>query len=533
MLTLDDVNLLSFNQSHQFWGDSLNFSVNKHIVIEGTLYDLDNTDGVTNIWQQLSNKIAGATDYDPIIINGYNFGAGRINSANFAPGIDVRTKKYNIDLTIFSSGNLFNMVGSDFTNVVLPNIHLTERFNENFDFEIAEDSTYRYKQDITVKYVKGGVITDPILAAQQLASGLFHSSPSYGFIDASHSGFYNSPGRRTHTESYNTITNECAFSENFEQPPLSGSYAVKFTQEINTNEEGITNLVEKGHIEGVLGSDLMAAAGTGLDIELSLAFTRGQGLLDVYVPGTLPLNGGYLTLQKIINQFTNSIDYTVQYSNDPRNQTFYTWEYTQEAARTNDCFYTVKENGSIHGFTHDCTRIEQYNNALSGWNIVQTGVSDRLNTYYNTITTFTNPLKYVSSNISKSIHAGQISYDYAYTDDTTYNISGAIKRTEIQVQDNIPTPLINRFLVGHVGEIAQDLGIVKEGKREISIRLTGKRRTLFDIYLEAAQTQINQLIPTGTDVFIDSCDYNFAPLDNTFDLNVGWIYFGPAGGIFV
>src|ERR1051326_1270094 len=154
MLVLDDVNLLSFNQSHQFWGDNLNYSIQKHIVLDGTLYDLDNVDGVTNIWLQLSGKIRDAVDFDPIIINGVNFGAGRVNSATFSPGIDVRTKKYNIDLTIHDSGNLFNMVGNDFINVSLPNIQLTERFNENFDFAIAEDNTYSYKQDISIKYVQ-------------------------------------------------------------------------------------------------------------------------------------------------------------------------------------------------------------------------------------------------------------------------------------------------------------------------------------------------------------------------------------------
>ena len=534
MINFSDARLLSYQHQHNYLGENLSFNVQKHFTVEGSIYSLDNTGGVIPIWQGISGLVSTAIDYDAVILNGIDFGPGRINNITFTEGNDVRKKDYSADITVFTSGDLSNLTGPNFSGLTLPNIEFTDRFEENFDFTVAEDGTYSYKQSLSVTYVRGLINSDPMDMAKQLASGLFNSTPDYGFIDGSHSGFYNQPGRRTYTESYNQITNECSFSENFTEPEFSGTYAIRYTQEISTSDDGISNLTEKGNIVGLLGTDLMAAATSGLQAELNNTFDRANTVLNTYLPGTLPLNSGFLVLERRINQFTNSIDYSVQYNNDPRNQIFYTWEYTQESSRSNDCYFLIKENGRIKGLTHDCTRIEQFNNAVSGWNIVQTGISGRMLDYYTGTTHLTNPVKYISSSLRQAVHDGSISYDYGFTDDPTYIITGAIKRIETEIQENLPSPLINRFLVPHVGEIAQNLGIVKEGKRNATVRLIGRRGTkLIDSYLPIAQDTMNTLIPSGDDVFIDNCSYDFSPTDNTFSLTVGWVYFGPYAGIFV
>jgi len=534
MINFSDARLLTYQHQHNYLGENLSFNVQKHFTVDGSIYRLDNASGVIPIWQGISGMVSSAIDYDAVIINGINFGAGRINSINFTEGNDVRKKDYTADITVFESGDLTSLSGVNFSGVTLPNIEFTERFDENFDFTVAEDGTYSYKQSVSVTYVRGLINNDPMSMAKALASGLLLSTPNYGFIDRNHSGFYNQPGRRTYTESYNKITNECSFSENFSQPEFSGFYSIRYTNEINTSEDGISNLIERGRVEGLLGSDLLAAAVSGLNAELDVAFDRATTVLDTYLPNTYPLNSGFLVLERKINQFTNSVDYTVQYNNDPRNQIFYTWEYTQESSRSNDCYFLIREQGNIKGLTHDCTRIQQYNNAVAGWDIVQTGISGRMLAYYTNTTHLTNPVKYVSSSLRQAVHDGSISYDYGFTDDPTYTITGSIKRIETSIQENLPSPLINRFLVPHVGEIAQDLGIVKEGRRNATVKLIGRRGvTLIDSYLPVAQDTINTLIPSGEDVFIDSCSYDFSPTDNTFNLSVGWVYFGPYAGIFV
>ena len=535
MISFNDVRLLSYNHQHNYFGENLNFQIQKHLIIEGSIYNLNNSSGVAGVWQGISGLVSTAIDYDSIIINGTNFGQGRINSFNFQQGIDVRIKQYSIDLTVFNSGNFYNMTGADFSGINLPNIHLTENFGESFDFNIAEDGTYSYKQNIKVKYINGGGIGDSILAAKQLASGLLFSTPTYGFIDSGHSGFYNQPGKRIYTENYNKITNECAFVESFTQAESRGTYAIKYVQEINTALDGISTVSENGHIEGLLQNDFMGSAQSGLNDELVGGYARAAVLLSTYVVSGRPLNLSYISLQKKINQFNNTIDYTVHYNNDPRNQNTYSWDYTQDIQRGADtCYYTIKENGTVRGITADCSRASQFNNANAAWNsIVKPSITGRMNSYYTNITNLSNTLKLVSTQEKDAAYQGQISYDYTYTDDLTFLNNQAIKRIEIQVTDDLPVPAVNHFLVGGVGEIIQDLGIAKEARRTVNIKMFGKRGTDLSVYLNSGKSSLNSLIPTGQDVYINGCEYSFSPPENSFDIKVDWIYFGSVGGIAV
>lgn len=532
-LTFSNAKLLSYDHTHDFFGDNLNYAAKKHLVIQGCIYNLTNGEGVAGIWEGIDGFVKDLMDYDSVTINGYTFGRGRINTITFTEGNDVRKKEYSVDLTIFAVGNLYNLIGDDFTGITLPNIHLTERFTESFDFNIAEDGTYTYRQNVDVKYIKGGTIPDPIAAAKTLASQLINSTPIYGFINSTYAGFYNASGRRTYTESYNKITNDCSFTENFLQDPEFGNYSWRYNQELNTNEDGISTLIESGHIEGLTGPDYLSSALTGLNLVLGGSLARAQILLAAYITNPNSLNTSYIVLQKKINQFTNSVDYVIQYNNDPRNHITYSWEYTQEISRSNTCFYQVKENGRVRGIGSNCTKTQQYNNALAGWYIVRAGIGTRLASYYLQVVGITNSLVYISSSERKAIHEGEISYEYTYTDDPTYSGSDPIKRTEVEIQENLPTHNIQRFAIPNVGEVAQDIGLLRQGKRGISVRLLGRRNAGLSTYIAKAKAVVGSHLPAGEDVYIDACSYSFSPTENVFDLSLEWVYIGPAGGIFV
>lgn len=529
MLDFSNAKILAYSHAHKYFSENLNYAVEKHLTINGSIYALTNQAGVTGIWSGMAGFVNGATDYDSVIINGTNFGQGRINNINFSEGNDVRIKNYQVDLTILSSGNLYNMQGSDFNGVVLSGVHLLENFSENFDFSIALDGTYNYKQTVNVKYPKIGPLFDPISAAKNLASGLLFSTPAYGFIDTAHAGFYTQTGRRTYTENYNKMTNECSFSENFTQPQLSGDYAIKYTQEINTAEDGISTVSENGHIESI-NQTLPEDAFT---TQKNTAYARASTLLLTYITSPRALNTSYLTLRKVSNQFTNSIDYTIQYNNDPRNQNTYSWDYNQDISRGDECYYKVREAGRIKGISNDCSRSTQYTNALAGWATVKVGIPARVQSVYSTATHLSTILKPLSTSERKSEHAGEVSYDYIYTDDLTFRNDQDIRRIETDISDEVPTPLTNRFIIGGVGELVQDLGIAKEGKRNITIKMIGKRGTVLNTYLDTAKTALNGNKPNGTDVFIDGCNYSFTPTENSFNLQLTWIYFGAIGGLTV
>ena len=525
MISFSDARLLSYDHQHKYFGDNLNYGVEKHLTIEGNLYNLTNFSGVSGIWNSLSNMVSTAIDYDSVVINGVNFGAGRINNINFTEGQDVRKKPYVVDLIIFDSGNLYNMNGPDFDEISLPDIHLTENFNESFDFAIAEDGTYSYKQNINVRYIKGSEIANPISSAKRLASGLFNASTIYGFIDNQHSGFYNSFGRRTYTENYNKITNECSFSENFTQGENSGDYSVKYTQEVNTAEDGISTLSENGQIKGLFGPDFIGSAYYGLDIVLSSAYSRASNLLNVYVPNTRALNSSHVSLQKKINQFTDSIDYSVVYNNDPRNNSTYSWENTIDISRSNTCYYIIKENGKIQGISQDCTRAEQYNNALNGWAIVSPGIAGRVAQHYQNISHLNNSLKLISKSQKVSPHDGNLSYEYTYTDDLLYLIAGNIKRIETEVQTTKPTLVYRGYDVVNVGKVIQNLKRANPGQVRVSVNVLGRRNAVLSNYFGAAMGSATSHRPGGSDVFVQDCNYSFSPTNNTFKFDITWTYF--------
>lgn len=517
MIDFKDARLLSYDRTSQYFGESYRYAIQQHLVVEGSLYSLTNQSGVTPIWNSLADFVGNATDYNAILINGTNFGAGRINSITLVEGTDVRQKKYSVDLTIFSQGDLPNNIAA-----LLPNIYLAENFNEIFEFGINEDGNHTYKQSVTIKYIKGGVISDPIAAAKSLASVLFNSPPAYGFIDNQTNQFYNSSGKHLYTENYNKITNECSFTKSFTQGELTDGSVKKLTQQIDTGEDGISIVSETGHIENVTDFD---AAVNATD-----AYSRTNSLLFIYIPNAIPLNLNYVSLEKRINKFAKTIDYTIRFTNDPKIINNYSWEYSKEIGRGDDCYYLVKESGIIKGLAGACISTDKYNHALTAWtSTVKSGIAARVTAYYSLITGLNNSLKLLSSNERRSIHSGQISYDYSYTDDLTIT-NNIIKKVEISTTDHPPILLLNRFAVASVGEIVQSLGTSKEGKREISIKMLGRRGTALTAYLTEALSRLNALRPVGNDIFISACSYSFTPLENTFNLQLEWTYFGVATG---
>src|SRR4051794_5707249 len=122
MANFSNARLLGYEHKHNYLGENINFQVQKHLTVDGSIYNLTNTSGVSGVWSGISGFIQGSDNYQPIIINGTNFGSGRINNINFSEGNDVRYKNYQADITILSTGNLYNLITTgDFAGVALPN----------------------------------------------------------------------------------------------------------------------------------------------------------------------------------------------------------------------------------------------------------------------------------------------------------------------------------------------------------------------------------------------------------------------------
>lgn len=528
MIDFSNAKLLSYDHSNIYFGDNFRFGSRKNLQIQGEIYALENPSGIAPVWSGMSGFISSAVDYDNIVINGTNFGPGRIDSISFDPSVDVKRKAYTASLTIFTTGNLFNLTGQYYSGLnfsSLP-IHLLENFSENFEFSYNEQKEGEFEQSIAIRFASGAANSgtqNPIQLARLLASGLMNSDPGFPLALSQFPGA-NLGSKKYVTESYNHITNECSFS--FVNKVLSGisGYGFTYTHNLNVDENGIYTVAENGRVVG-LDENLWTNAELGYDNEFPNAYSRCSGVYAAH-HGNGNLNSQYLSLSKNSDRIQGVISYSVDFSDNPNLFDTYVWEYTHEISQAEPCIYNVSEQGNIKGRSTDCTFENKYNNALSGWAIIQTGISGRAQIYYQDATDLTKSLKLISKTESKSEFQASISYGNTYTDNSYYGISG-FKKIDYSVDDKLPVPLVSKYLIPNVKELVQPANIATIGNRSVALEIIGDKNKTITGYLSFAKDFLNLLKPTGGDVFINDVKYSLSPLNNSFNIQVDWSFFLP------
>lgn len=539
MLNLTGLSLLSYQRSNQFFGDIFRYASHDELTLEGDILSLENTYGAEPILYQLSGMERLSTDWQPIIINSQFFNFARINSVNYQPSVDVQIKKYSISATIFNSGNLYNLSTTDplysglnLNNPIAP-IYLVESFSEDFTTNVASNGDFSEQQSIKLKMVSGaaaGNRLNPIGMAQQLSANLISSNPAIGFINSFYSGYKQKYGKRTHAETINLISNEYSITESFKTlKDISGSYSLNYSHSLQLDEMGITTIKEDGKVQGLYPdfyNNYYPAALSGMLYEVGAnSFNRCNDLFTHYsneIP--YPLNPKFIVYGQNLNKFTDNVGYNITYNNDPKVNNTYIWEYTQHAERNpGECSWNIIEDGSILGVSLTCSPIEKYGNALAAYNNIKTGIAIRTFNYYTGVSNFYNPLKLLTQGESSNKIHGDIKYNQRFSDDLRYSISG-FKKLEYNISDDFAFPLVNKFGILGVKEIAQPANISTLSKRNLNISINGYRGTPLSSYLTAAQNEANSFIPSGIDPYIDNLSYSFNPLIGNFNLTCGWSY---------
>ena len=527
MINLENVSILGYNRSNSYLGESFRYASKDSLKIQTSLYDLTNTSGVSGILTQLSEMSVGSTDWQPITLRGNYLGLAQINNVSYAEGIDVRSKDVVIDLTIYNSGNLSNLSnlnlydGVDLNNVNHP-AHLIESFNEDFTCEVADNGDYTQQQTIRVKMLPGaaiGTIQNPLSMAKQLSANLLTSDPVIGFIDTTYAGYKQKPGKRTSSESQNLITNEYSVTKTFQLiNGFVGTYSVNYINSLETNSEGITTVTEEGKVQGLVADgdgNYFASAQAGGQYEVdNNSYNRCNGLFLVHkLPNNnYSLNTIKLSYGQLINKYSDTFDYNVAYSNDPKLNNSYIWEYTLKIDKEpNNCNYSISEEGSILGRTNECNPSDKYSNALAGYSTVSAGIYNRLYSFYTEISSFTNEIKLINRSETKNKIRGTINYERTYTDDLVYSYDAV--------------PLKNNFNIPNHKEIVQLVGITTLANRSVSINMLGNRGTTLQQYKNLAKTQLNTYSPGGTDPYISDINYSFTPLENNFSCDCQWVFY--------
>ena len=531
MINFQDARLLTLNAENRFFGDIFRYANVSNITVQGSVYNLTNTSGVAGIWSGINGIVSNANDYDDIQIAGTSFGPGRIDNVRFTEGNDVRQKDYQIALSVFNSGNLYNMGGPYYSGIVTNNLHLIENFSENFSIQIDQNNDYTYEQNVTCRFIANGGNRNTIPIAQTFAASLFQSSAAFGFFTNQFGHFYNEGAKALHRETYNLITNECSFSIVYKQPSdAKGSYSIKYGYQITTDEKGITTVQENGSIIG-LGNPIDSTAEAGYQGEIAGAYSRIQAEYNLYAPsGSYLLNNVIITSKKIVNVTDGTIEYSVSYNNDPALQwgNTYSWEYTQEIRQTN-CVNTITENGRVKGLSLYCSYADRFSNALAGYSTVKAMLTTRINTFALTANVLTK-LRPVNSSESHAALAGEISYQASFTDSLSDTSSTTIKKVETEIVDALPVALVNNFIAfgfdGSQGkEVVQPANIATPGTRGVTVKVYGFRTTAQSDLFGTGIGSLNANLPTGTDPYISAASYTYDATANTLQARASWTFF--------
>lgn len=529
MIDFSNCRIVSYNHQHLFFGDAFRYAVRKSIGIEGSIYNYQSQSGVGPTFSGISGILYNDQDYQPIILNGTNFGLGRVESINFPEGTDVTRKDYNVQLTIFDSGNLYNTGNGYFSGLDLNNsnspIYLVENFTEDYSYQYNENQIIDLDHKINLKFISGAAVSgnnsNPIKMAQNLANQLMNSVPGYNlFIYNYESGYYQS-GIRFFTENYNQISNECSFSYKQKLSNVNSGYLFTYTESINTDKDGITTLTENGDIQGIL-DDRYVNANIGYSSAIAGAFTRLQNLYNEFGPANgYSLNSTRLSSSRKDNLFEGKIDYSVSYSNNPNLQTTYTWDYGEEIVKVDECIYNITEKGTIKGLSTTCNHDDVYSNALAGFATVQIGLFNRVDYFYLNAVNLSFPLILIKSSIGKDQFLGIITYEFTYTNDPRQNVVG-FKKVEYTVEDQNSVALVSKVNILGVKELVQPQQNSTIWTRTLDLDIVGYRTTPLSNYLTFATTLANSVIPSGTDCFVKNINYSFDPSKNDFKLKNEW-----------
>jgi hypothetical protein len=483
-MNFQDVKLLSYDHKNNFWGDSgFKYGSTISISIKGYILNLANAFGVKGVFDACKTLADSLGSKQDIVINGINYGLGKISNVSFDSGNWVRVTEYTVSVEILKEGDLKDpdpTQEDSFQNNVISSIsnssHFIEDFSESYsiDYSSNEDSINgSHSIDLKISSLFPG---DKILFAKNLASVLY----SQTFADQISESAYKKPSESLrkdfYSENYDTIEGKCGFRRNFSYSNTEECYSKQRSLSVSLEEDGTATVTESNKINGnCMQPDLFGSAELGFSSEITGSFLRCSGALESYkIPFSIKsgLISDEINRSVKRNKFNGEIEYNVVFSNDQRRKGFYFHEYTLDLSRSEDFIWNVSEAGSIKGSGRVGEQIK-FDNAYSGWGIESTGISGRAIGIYSgeaKIKPTGSYLKLINKTLDFEPFDGVVSYNFSFTDDLNLNMSSEIRRSSVSITDSKPTIIHNDFvIVGGAApySVAQSANQSKQGELDL------------------------------------------------------------------
>ncbi len=524
-MNLENANVLSLSRQNEFFDSDFRFGSKVSYDVQGYLLDLGNSIGVSGVLEASEFFRTGLQDYQDIIINGENFGKGRVSNFEVNESNFVQYTTYSLSINGFQSGNLHNLSGEfygglqELAGQITPS-YLLENFSEDFNFDRA-DNSFSYIHSINIKFASGdNILINPVDRAKALATYIMTgSNPSFGFIDSQTSGLYTGNFKVYFDESYDKINNEVSITKRFNSLNPSGEYSISMTHSLSRNENGVTDITEDAEIKTHI-SPFKTSLQNAVDQEMANSFDRVSGVYQNHrVANSYELKKQPSSISKNLNFFEGVGDYSIDYTNNPSFNQNYTWVYTHQLDR-DGAFWRVSENGDIQGLGN--SPVVKFENAKSAFEEIKTGIFYRTSGFYSEAIG-NNPIFLIERGENKNAFNGTVNYVNEYTDEPARSVDG-LKLFEVSVVDDVPVDYFNTYEILGFGEIAQSIQTTTLGERRLVVEARGERSSSLNGILDIIKPKVNELVPSGNNIFISDGKYNFNEQEKVVNLNLTWNY---------
>lgn len=327
--SFNDASLLSYSLKKKYIGegDSLVNST-KSLVLKGfidnTFLNLDN-DGVKENFNKINELLsANSGQLEAIIINGINFGTGRVTSAKFPKENPIRFGEYEYEIEIYDK-NDFSFLSGDKYGSYLPSYSgiledLSEQINFNYD-----NGKYSYDHDLSIQFKESNI--DYSNSAKNFASGVFSDNVILGLC-GKFSGYFNNLKNKKSKfkETYDDINLKYSFNKKIEidQNYSGDNFDKSYNYALSFDNLGKISITEKGEIYSLNTGAIFDASGI-LENEIAASNLRCNNIYNSYISNSSSLLGAPdglyaqpISINRIFEKDKNYCSYSVQYINDPR-----------------------------------------------------------------------------------------------------------------------------------------------------------------------------------------------------------------------
>lgn len=511
---------LSISFENKYLGANYgSYAKTKTISFRGFLLPTGQYSGVKDTFSTYEDILNSAHDScssnTEFVINGRNFGSGRVLSVSFEDRENpITVGSYNMELQIYDSGGFDStQITSAFDSDVKDELeaskpHLIESINESFSFDQGEGGGFSFSHEFSINFISGESGYDYVTAAKSIADhiiGDLSNEPDYGFVGEA-AGYYNSANYTTakhlYNENYNLVDLNFSFSKNYSTVGLQDSYIdQKQALTITRDDAGFYTVVENGDIranENGGYSHLISAlnevvSGSRFAHRRCTAYFNSVNSTNTLLGGgelNDDLYSGHTQFGWNLDEEAEKINYNISFTNNPRFTSSGIHEYTQSLTEDKQAgTITVSENGSLRPY-NDSVQFITSGNFAAIKNIVNTTsltrAKDLAQDHYrnwkftthipnHSVLTFDNDLSlgdnlaFTKQNITCPAFGKQIDYSVELVIDGRKYSSGNLKDITVEVSDTEPTLIRSPQYVINFGEIIQNNNFAVGGTQNSSL----------------------------------------------------------------